>query len=341
MSARSPRKGHLKSWVFAGILTATMVLAGLVLLPAALAEAAPNGPATWQSLAPIPQATFGEAAGTLSSGNIIVAGGVAWNGSSVEWLDSAEIYDPGSNTWTPTTDMPSPTALAGSAVSNGLFYVFGGGQGSETNALQIYNPSNASWTVGPSMPLSVQYVAGATLPNGDVMAIGGETSSGDISNVEAYDPSSSSWSSLAPLPVACQSVGAATGPNGDVYVVGGACTKQGDSWSKQLLLYNPTTNTWTAGVSMSKGRAWPAVAFGPKGKLYVTGGYHAKGTLKTVSIYRASDRTWSSGPSLPFAEYQQAAVADSSGVVVLGGCGGSLGTSTCPSNQAILLPLSP
>jgi N-acetylneuraminic acid mutarotase len=286
------------------------------------------------------QPSYGEAAGTLSSGNIIVAGGLAWNDGSAEWLNSAEIYDPGSNTWTATTDMPSPTALAGSAVSNGLFYVFGGGAGFPGNALAIFDPSNDSWTVGPSMPLSVEYVAGATLPNGDIMAIGGLTSSGDTSSVEAYDPTTSTWSSLAPLPVACQSVGAATGPNGDVYVVGGSCTKHGDSWSKQLLLYNQRTNTWSTGVSMSKGRAWPAVAFGPKGKLYVAGGYHTKGVLSTVSIYHASTSTWSSGSSLPFAEYQQAAVAASSGIVVLGGCGGDAGTPNCPSNQAILLPLS-
>ena len=88
---------------------------------------------------------------------------------------------------------------------------------------------------------------------------------------------------------------------------------------------------------MSTGRAWPAVAFGPNGKLYVTGGYNASGYVKSVTVYNTVTGTWSRGSKLPFAVYQHAAVAQSAGIVVLGGCGGA----ECPSNQAILLPVSP
>ena len=51
---------------------------------------------------------------------------------------------------------------------------------------RITNPSHQSWSVGPSMPVSVEYVAGAALSDGDIMAIGGLTSEGTESTaVEA------------------------------------------------------------------------------------------------------------------------------------------------------------
>ena len=321
--------------VWIAVLATVAVLTGSALLPGGIAQAGSPG---WKSLAPMIQTCYGEVAGTLSNGQIIVAGGVSWSSGSPQWLTEAELYNPTSNTWSPTRSMSDPTSSAGSAVAtNGLFYVFGGGDGSASSSLQIYNPSHQSWSVGPSMPVSVEYVAGAALSDGDIMAIGGLTSEGTESTaVEAYDPTSSTWSALAPLPVACQSVGTATGANGDVYVVGGACGKTGSQWSKQLLIYNPETNTWTAGPSMPIGRGWPAVALGRHGKLYVAGGYNAKSFMKSVLVYDIHTGSWSKGPSLPFAEYQQAAVSDAAGIVVLGGCGGAAGTSTCPSNQAIL-----
>jgi hypothetical protein len=87
---------------------------------------------------------------------------------------------------------------------------------------------------------------------------------------------------------------------------------------------------------MPTGRAWPAVAFGPNGELYVAGGYNASGYLKSASVFNTATQTWARGPKLPFAEYQQAAVETGAGIVVLGGCG----ESTCPSDQAILYPVS-
>ena len=330
-------------WVRASLATAISAALLVVAMPTGAVQAAPTD--SWQSLSPMGQARYGEVAGTLSGGDIIAAGGVAWPaGGNPQTLGSAEIYDPDSNQWSPTTNMPDPTASAGSAVgTDGLFYVFGGYGPDATTltpsaTLQIYNPSNQSWTVGPPMPVARGYVAGAALPDGLVMAIGGVDADANTSSaVEAFDPATSTWSALAPLPNPCQSVGAATGPNGDVYVVGGSCA--GDGWSSQLLIYNPSTNSWASGPSLPISEASAAVSFGSDGILYAVGGYESV-ELSTGFAYDPTLATWSSIPSLPFAEYQQALVPDGSGIVVLGGCGGTAMTANCPSDQALLFQFS-
>lgn len=153
----------------------------LALLPATTGQA--SGP-TWHSLAPMNQAAYGESAGTLDNGEVIAAGGVAWpHGGNPQWLNAAEIYDPNSNSWSPTTPMPQPTAIAGSAVgTDGKFYVFGGESKEDLylSTLQIFDPSTQTWTVGPPMPIAVRYVSGAALLNGDIVAIGGGAFNGGI-----------------------------------------------------------------------------------------------------------------------------------------------------------------
>jgi N-acetylneuraminic acid mutarotase len=294
----------------------------------------------WQSLAPMLNPRYGAVAGTLDNGQIIVAGGELWEVGEHRTLAETELYTPSSNTWTTTSSMLTPTVAAGSAVgADGRFYVFGGFAGKPSSSLEIYDPSSHSWSIGTSLPSPIEYDAGAALPNGDIVAIGGQTSEATASTaVEEYDPTTSTWSGLAPLPLGCQSVGAVTGTNGDVYVFGGACST-GNDWSNQLEIYDPATNMWANGPSMPKGVGWPAVALASKGRIYVAGGYNAKGFVKSVFIYKSRSGSWVKAPSLPFGEYQQDAVSDSAGVVVLGGCGGPAATPKCPSKQAILHPV--
>ena len=114
--------------VWIAVLATVAVLTGSALLPGGIAQAGSPG---WKSLAPMIQTRYGEVAGTLSNGQIIVAGGVSWSSGSPQWLTEAELYNPTSNTWSPTRSMSDPTSSAGSAVAtNGLFYVSGGGDGS-------------------------------------------------------------------------------------------------------------------------------------------------------------------------------------------------------------------
>jgi len=87
---------------------------------------------TWTSKAPLPYGV-GSAAGGVLNGKLYVIGGGGLesngNGSGV-YLNTVEVYDPVTNTW--TTDTPAPTARsgAGGAVVNGVLYVVGGSSSS-------------------------------------------------------------------------------------------------------------------------------------------------------------------------------------------------------------------
>ena len=169
------------------------------------------------------------------------------------------------------------------------------GGGSKT--LQIYDPSTQSWSLGPPMNMYLDWAAGAALPDGRVLAIGGQTTQSDTSEVQAFDPSTGSWTTLAPLPDQCSAMGAVTGEGGEVYVMGGSCQDSG--YTSQLLIYNPSDNAWTNGPSMPSAIAFPEVALGSDGDIYVVGGSEYSEEVSGGFAYNPVSRSWSTLPATP------------------------------------------
>lgn len=92
------------------------------------------------------------AVGQLSSGNVIVAGGLTGSGSELKpsrYLRSAELYDVAANTWTPLPSMNRARyRAAGFVLTNGLFAVVGGEtkqNGLARNDLELYDPTKNTW----------------------------------------------------------------------------------------------------------------------------------------------------------------------------------------------------
>jgi len=83
---------------------------------------------TWRTLASLPTPTDALAAATGSDGRIYAIGGVISDGlSSTDYLNTVEVYDPSTNTW--SMGAPMPTSRAGLAAvrgSDGRIYAIGG-----------------------------------------------------------------------------------------------------------------------------------------------------------------------------------------------------------------------
>ena len=107
---------------------------------------------------------------------------------------------------------------------NGKLYVAGGktSSGAVTNAFEVYNPSNDTWTTLPSMP-TARYGAAGVVLKGLFYVIGGNGEAINftpLTTAEVYNPTSNTWRTVSPMALA--RVGLVGGTiNGVIYTTGG------------------------------------------------------------------------------------------------------------------------
>jgi N-acetylneuraminic acid mutarotase len=117
------------------------------------------------------------------------------------------------------------------------------------------------------------------------------------------------------LPAFKQGFGAAT-LNGKIYVVGG--TDKTGVLDAQIEIYDPGTNTWTAGSAMHTPRTRAAVV-ALNGFIYAIGGEASGMVLRSAELYNPATDTWSSFFPLDTARTDAAAVVVNNTIFVMGG----------------------
>jgi hypothetical protein len=120
-----------------------------------------------------------------------------------------QIFDTKTNSWSfgarlPTTQSSADAALILDEQGRELIYIFGGGgYGTYSDLVQIYDPENDVWGVGSPMPTPRLGLAVAVV-NNQVYALGGATSGGaygiQVSTNERYTPLESGSSLPTPTP---------------------------------------------------------------------------------------------------------------------------------------------
>jgi N-acetylneuraminic acid mutarotase len=280
---------------------------------------------SYATLAAMPTARYLLAAVTGPNGKIYAIGGLNSSSSS---LNTADAYDPTTNTWTAVAPMPTARyGLAAAAGPDGRIYAIGGDNGGYLSTVEAYNPSTNTWTCSASvtgcssvslapMPTQRERVAVATGPDGKIYAIGGYNG-GPLDTVEAYDPGTNTWTTEASMPTARYYLAAVTGPDGQIYAIGGF---NGSSFLSTVEAYDPSTNTWTTVASMPTARYYLAAASGPDGRIYAIGGLNSSGDASTVDAYNSSTNTWTTVASIPTARYGLAAATGADGrIYAIGG----------------------
>jgi uncharacterized repeat protein (TIGR01451 family) len=232
----------------------------------------------------------------LSDGRVLVAGGA----SSPVPLSSAEIYDPATDTWTAATPMTiGHQRHTATLLNDGRVLIIGGFLSTAccSSQVEIYDPVTDSWTpAAPATDASGMSQQSATLlPDGRVLTVGG----GQFLGGRIYNPTTNTWFSTGPMMIdglfGNQSMLLG---DGRVMVVGGIAPVGSQYEQAAVEFYNPATDSWSLGPSISIGRIKFTATHLGAGRVLVAGGDSSGGSsiaLSAAEIYDPNGiNKWSS-----------------------------------------------
>jgi len=253
---------------------------------------------TWSPLADAGVARLYYDSAVLADGRVLVMGGEYSDTSgtfSQNWTGTGEIYDPLTDTWSPTPAPPFASGAIGDAaaclLADGRLLV--GDVFSRSSA--IYDPATNTWSTTSSSTYMSNEASWVLLQDGSVLNVTTYTPP----QAERYVPASGTWASAGLTPdglvdVPLKEFGpAVTLPDGRVFVVGGT--------GRTALYTAPSggtgTGTWTAGPdvrdtdgTMMTAKDAPACLL-PNGRVLILAGPAGAGGWSGASRFFEFDGT--------------------------------------------------
>jgi hypothetical protein len=356
-SMRTPRGGH----------TATLLPSGKVLVAGggggdtvASAELYDPGTGSWTATGAMITPRESATATLLPDGRVLVAGG-GRQMTDFTILASAELYDPGTGSWTATGTMGTPRQ-GGTAtlLPDGKVLVAGGinfsrtgimaGNAVELAAAELYDPSTGSWAATGTMGTPRSGGTATLLPDGKVLVAGGYTDhsasasssaySSPSASAELYDPGSGTWTATASMTTPRAGHTAMLLLDGRVLVVGGDDPGFGQLASASAELYDPSSGTWTATRAMvTTGSGFTATLL-RAGKVLVAGGAVTKAGgsgsaqlptaefLASAELYDPGSGSWTPTASMTAPRMGQTATLLPEGTVLVAGGSDGVGLAS-------------
>jgi N-acetylneuraminic acid mutarotase len=241
------------------------------------------------------------AAATLSDGTVLVAGGAP--GGLVG--NTAERYDPGTDTWSRTGNLA--VARVGATLSplaGGQALVVGGQAGAGfLRSTERFDPVTATWSAAAPLSTPRANHTATVLGDGRVLVVGGTTSSGGATNeVEIYDPAAGTWMRADPLRNPRYNHAATLLADGRVLVTGGFTPGAFHTATRKAEVYDPASDEWSFTGSMQQPRAVHAAALLADGRVLVAGGVtsppNALVVTATSELWDPATDTWTSTGAL-------------------------------------------
>jgi N-acetylneuraminic acid mutarotase len=157
-----------------------------------------------------------------------------------------EVYDPANDSWTTKTPVPLPIQGYASTVFDDKIYLMGGSLQSlslentqTTDATQVFDPKNDTWSLAANLLHSASYGAAGTtegyLAPARIYYIGGYSVGKFTSQTQAYNSENNSWSIAEAMPTSRAYLGVAV-VNDVLYAIGGF---DGTNWLNVNEQYKP------------------------------------------------------------------------------------------------------
>lgn len=183
-----------------------------------------------------------------NNGNAVVFGG-----SNLSPLDTTQIYNAGSGTWSASGNMIVGRGSFGKSVrvtggTIGRVFVAGGivAGGDQTNTTELYDGDTGTWTAKATMATARSDSANVLMADGKVMVAGGFNTSGSVilSTVEIWDPVANTWATTGNLNFPRAGGHAVLLSDGRI-VLGGGFPTIGTDRNVLTEIYSPVTGKWT------------------------------------------------------------------------------------------------
>lgn len=199
-------------------------------------------------------------------------------------------------------------------LANGKVVTFGGDNGNAMSPVyyssaELYN--NGSWSSTGSMSQVRDKVCSILLTNGDVLAIGGQDASSNVTlTCEIYSVASGTWSLTGSTTNGRKRSKVVMLNNGKVLVAGGEYTSTCE-------LYDQTSGTWTLTGSLNGRDNGFTLTKLPNGNVLATGGNNQS----TAEIYDVATGVWTNvATNMSVARsYHQAILMTNNKVLIAGG----------------------
>jgi uncharacterized repeat protein (TIGR01451 family)/uncharacterized delta-60 repeat protein len=150
-----------------------------------------------------------------------------------------------------------------------------------------------TWTPTGSLGAPRQYHTATLLPDGRVLVVGGENSTGELASAELYDPATGLWSPTGSLSPDRRYHAATLLADGRVLVAGG-WGSGGITDSAQL--YDPATGLWTPTGNLNQRRSMHTLTLLADGRALAVGGFGEGGgnvfVLNNAEIYDPATGSW-------------------------------------------------
>jgi hypothetical protein len=225
-------------------------------------------------------------------------------------LDSVEVYDPRSNTWTLGPRLPAPVSSLRAAPFGGQLWLVGGARHyDEVRDVWMMASDGLSWASGP--PLQVARLGHGLASHGSRLYAAGGLVGGEASSaVEALDTGGRSWQTIAPLPQPRFNL-SLVAASGHLYALGGSGTDRRPT--STVYLYEPERDRWTPGPPVPE----PLSNFAAVAR---AGRWLHTVLHKTHFMLDVRSATWSTAPPMPTSRHGLALEAHAGWLYAIGGC---------------------
>jgi hypothetical protein len=249
-----------------------------------------------------------------ANGKIYIFGGA----NNAGYTKLTQIYDPATETvklgaTTPTNQYRSAGVLG----PDGKIYLLGGQEGfTDIANVYAYDPAANTFTARASMPQAGSELSAVTGQNGKIYAFfatGGGLNPYNKAYTQIYDTATNTWSAGAPMPTPRNTGTAVLLSDGRVAVIGGEGGYVPGLISAAVEIYDPATNTWSAGAPMPVGMYDLTGLLRKDGRVVIVSGLSANFAFTSNTyVYDPAANSWVSGlpTSLPHDAGQGARTPD-------------------------------